>query len=211
MSTKTQKIVFLGDSITDANRLWLPAPYEGLGNGFVYLAAQALKKQNKNISVINKGIDGLTLPSLIRSLSRDCYSLQPDIVSILIGINDVGISMNTGISLKEQHFCEQFDLLLQSIQAHTNAKILCMTPFIFPFPECYLNWIPETLRAEHWIQEAAQKYHIPVFSLHAPLNHAAEGLGYQLLTVDGIHLAPEGTRLLAGHWLNLYHTSLLDI
>ena len=61
-----KNFVFLGDSITDAERLWIPE-YNGLGNGYVQLLAEKL---SNNFTVINKGHDSFTLPFLLRNLDH---------------------------------------------------------------------------------------------------------------------------------------------
>ncbi|MFQ9153319.1 MAG: hypothetical protein ACLR6B_19680 [Blautia sp.] len=68
-----KNFVFLGDSITDANRLWLPE-HKGLGNGYVNLLAEKLSHE---FTVINKGHDSFTLPFLLRNLECDCLSFSP--------------------------------------------------------------------------------------------------------------------------------------
>ena len=65
-----KNFVFLGDSITDAGRLWLPE-YNGLGNGYVKILSEKLSDK---FSVINKGHGSFTLPFLLRNLTTDCLS-----------------------------------------------------------------------------------------------------------------------------------------
>ena len=72
-----KNFVFLGDSITDAGRLWLPE-YNGLGNGYVKILSEKLSDK---FSVINKGHGSFTLPFLLRNLTTDCLSLSPAAVS----------------------------------------------------------------------------------------------------------------------------------
>ena len=71
-----KNFVFLGDSITDAERLWIPE-YNGLGNGYVQLLAEKLSHE---FTVINKGHDSFTLPFLLRNLETDCLSFSPTAV-----------------------------------------------------------------------------------------------------------------------------------
>ena len=138
--------------------------------------------------------------------AKECYAaMQPDIVSILIGINDVGVSRNTGISLKARQFPEQFEYLIQGILENTGARILCLGPFLFPHPEEYLNWIPETLRAEHWISEISANYQLPFCPLQETLNQEAKRQGYDALTTDGIHPTAAGNQIICAQWLSLYH------
>ncbi|HYH56506.1 MAG TPA: GDSL-type esterase/lipase family protein, partial [Anseongella sp.] len=86
-------ILFQGDSITDAgrNKEEGSANNSGaLGKGYAFLAACELLYQypGKNLSVYNKGISGNKVHQLADRWEEDCLSLKPDILSILIGVND---------------------------------------------------------------------------------------------------------------------------
>ena len=88
-----QKIVFIGDSVTDAGRkhplghgLW-----EGTGNGYVRQIENLLTVcyPERIIHVINTGISGHTTADLVARFDKDCISLQPNYAVICIGFNDV--------------------------------------------------------------------------------------------------------------------------
>ena len=140
-----KNFVFLGDSITDAGRLWLPE-YNGLGNGYVKILSEKLSDK---FSVINKGHGSFTLPFLLRNLTTDCLSLSPAAVSILIGINDVGVAKNTGKSLRAQEFASNYDTLIRRLLEASIPSVFLMSPFLFSRPQEYLNWLPELREAEH--------------------------------------------------------------
>lgn len=205
-----KKLLFLGDSITDSHRLWLPDDPDGLGDGFVKMISDSLQNQNETLQIINRGHDGLTLPHLIRNLERDCFCLKPDVITVLIGINDVGVSMQTGVSLEAQQFEQQFFHLTEMLCKHTDADLLFMAPFIFPHPREYMNWIPETLVAETVIQKAAARYQTPFCPLHDSLNKMAGEYGYDTLTIDGIHPTRFGAECIRDKWLSLYRGSFSD-
>ena len=109
----------------------------GLGDGYVQMIARRLEESGEEARVENRGHDGFTVQGLWRMLGRDCILRKPDVVSILIGCNDVGIMMNTGKSLNEQGFARYYQNLLEEILTETVADIICMGPFIFPHPEEY--------------------------------------------------------------------------
>ena len=99
-----KKIIFLGDSITDASHCFLENP---LGNGYVNMVAEKLNDSDggrKKYDIMNRGHDGFTIHGVKRILEKECILKRPDVVSILIGCNDVGVMMNTGKSLEEQQF-----------------------------------------------------------------------------------------------------------
>lgn len=188
--------VFLGDSTTDANRLWLPE-FHGLGNGYVSILASSIRQKDPDAKIINKGFDGFTLPFLFKNLERDCLKWHPDNIVILIGINDVGIAMNTGVTLKEQKFFSLYERLLDEIITWSDASILLLTPFIFPHPAEYASWIPSVREAETMICHCAASFHVPVLTLHDRFHHFALELGMDAVTTDGIHLTQAGHQFLA--------------
>lgn len=192
--------LFLGDSITDSHRLWQPEN-KGLGDGYVKMLSDIAAEKHFPAVFINKGHDGFTLPSLLRNLPTDCYPWEPDFITILIGINDIAVSRSCGVSFPANEFAAQYDELLNKILTHTNAKVLCMMPFIFPWPLEYQLWTPDIIRMEAIISNLASKYNLPFLSLHDFLNTCAIREGYEKITLDGVHLTSLGHRLLADQWM----------
>ena len=84
-----QTIVFIGDSITDADRLE-PA-YQPFGYGYVNFVANNLlaKYPELNLNIVNTGVNADTVRKLEARWERDCINHKPDILSVLIGINDI--------------------------------------------------------------------------------------------------------------------------
>ena len=195
------KYLFLGDSITDACHNLYRDPGR-LGNGFVRIISDRLEdKEMKDVEIINEGHDGFTVRGLLLLLDMDCISKKPDVVTILIGINDVAVEMNTGKTLKEQNFEENYELLLKRVRSETEARIICMGPFIFPKPEEYLLWNPHVSEAEAIERKLAEKYGAEFIPLHDVVNRAALEEGVDEITVDGTHLTARGAGILADEWL----------
>lgn len=200
-----KKIVFLGDSITDAYHN-LGVDGKALGNGYVRMIAEHLEKQRKEkeeeFAVLNRGHDGFTVQGVLRMLGRDCIVQQPDIVSILVGCNDVGVMMNTGKTLAEQEFSEAYEKVLCEIEEYTSARLICMAPFIFPYPHEYISWIPHIRELEEIIRMLAKKHHAVFLPLHDRLQEEAKKFGFGTVTTDGIHLTEYGAKVVAEEWLN---------
>lgn len=214
------RIVFIGDSITDANHNYSD---DALGEGYVKQIADELRLSHQHVEILNKGHDGFTVFSLWKFLEHDCISKQPDIVSILIGCNDVSVKMSTGRTLREQGFQEYYEKILKKIRQKTDAKIICMGPFIFPHPLEFANWISDMKEAEEMAREAAEKYDTLFVPLHDVLNervrmHAKDihnkcqldekaemeksfRRAYEKITTDGTHLTEDGARIVAEKWI----------
>lgn len=195
-----KNFVFLGDSITDAGRLWLPE-YNGLGNGYVKILSEKLSDK---FSVINKGHGSFTLPFLLRNLTTDCLSLSPAAVSILIGINDVGVAKNTGKSLRAQEFASNYDTLIRRLLEASISSVFLLGPFVFSRPQEYLNWLPEIREVENTIEALARQHQLPFLLLQDKMQEAEKEYGAEMLTPDGIHLTPFGHELLAKWWLEAF-------
>ncbi|MDO4343288.1 MAG: GDSL-type esterase/lipase family protein [Eubacteriales bacterium] len=188
--------LFLGDSITDSQRLWLPET-RGLGNGYVALLDAKVRAYDPDARVINKGHDGFTVPALLRFLTQGFPAPDADFISVLIGVNDVGVAMNTQRTLKELSFARDYERLLDTLCSRTNARLLCMGPFLFPYPRKYTLWMDCLREAEAAQRALAERMEIPFLPLQDRFCAASARYGYSAVTTDGIHLTDLGHSLLA--------------
>ena len=126
---KEKRIVFIGDSITDSGRREDP---EHLGTGYVRIIHDYLKVNypTKNLEIVNRGIGGNRVTDLASRWKEDVLALNPAIVSILVGINDVWRQVDSPEI--EQVYPAQFEKiyanLLEQVKEETNAKIILMEP-----------------------------------------------------------------------------------
>lgn len=125
------KLLFQGDSITDAGRDY--ADIHDLGGGYPKYAAKyvAEKYPDVEFEFIDLGISGNQTKDLVARLQTDFIDVQPDIVSILIGINDVWHYCDTEW-LSNDVFESNYRKVLTAIKEKTNAKIMMMEPFLIP-------------------------------------------------------------------------------
>lgn len=194
------KIVFLGDSITDAFHK-MNVDDEKLGNGYVACVSDKLKKLGRRDVIRNAGHDGFTVSGLLRLFEYDCKQYDPDLVSVQIGCNDAAVFMNTGKTLEQQEFEKNYRKLLDRIKRETKAQILCAGPFIFPHPLEFANWIPVIRKIEFIEKGIAEEFDAGFLPLHDKLNQAASEEGYEAITVDGSHLTYHGAEMMAKLWL----------
>ncbi len=128
-------ILFTGDSITDADRHH-PA-YAPWGNGYVHFVANALLAAypTANLNIINTGIGGDTIGDLQRRWPRDCLDHQPNVLSVLIGINDVWHIATDADALAYAASPAQYELtynqLLLEVTKRTDCQIILVEPFLF--------------------------------------------------------------------------------
>lgn len=128
-----QTILFIGDSITDAGRNE-PA-YRPLGCGYVHFTANYLlaKYPELNLRIINTGISGNTIRDLQKRWKKDCLNYQPDIVSILIGINDIWRlhenQPDEAVGIEE--YLSTYRQLLGELKNEKDRQLILIEPFMF--------------------------------------------------------------------------------
>ena len=198
-----KQLLFLGDSITDCNHYFDP---ENLGHGYVRMISAQINTPDKNYQVQNMGNDGFTVPALRRLWKRNCINLQPDFLTILIGINDLSVIKNTGItpSVGLAQFREAYQSLLDEIQAITDCPILLMEPFVFPRPAEYLLWEEELTVMNGILRNIADSNGISYLPLWDSLKLASKERGLSAITTDGIHLTAAGHKIISSRWLDFY-------
>ena len=205
------QIICLGDSITDCGHLLKDFP---LGNGYVQMLAEMFNKEvsANTVQIKNYGFDGFTVERVLDNIRQHRISLhRSPIVTLLIGINDIGLMMNTDRTSSQQEqmmktFTEHYDKLLKLLTADARQVIL-IEPFVFPYPEEYQTWLPLVRIMSASIQQLAVKYNLPFLMLHDSLNREAAEQGFNTITTDGIHLTARGHRLLASKLYPLIHES----
>ena len=119
------RILFQGDSITDAGRD--RRNYFHMGSGYPKYAVRYIKEAHPDadIEFINLGISGNRTGQLFDRLYPDAIALQPDIISILIGINDVWHRHDHGmIATTDAQIELNYRTILTELKAKTNAKII---------------------------------------------------------------------------------------
>lgn len=126
-----QKIVFIGDSITDCGRRDHAQPY---GNGYVNYVRDLLlaRYPQLQLNVVNRGVGGDTTRNLADRWERDVIAERPDWLSVKIGINDVwrGFGLNTHEAVPLPEYEATLRQLLDQARTQTNCKLILMTPYM---------------------------------------------------------------------------------
>ena len=125
------RILFQGDSITDAGRDY--RNYFNLGNGYPRYAAENLRAlfPEKELEFINLGISGNRTDQLFDRLYPDAIALEPDVISILIGVNDVWHRFGANrIATTDEQIALNYRTILTELKSKTKAKIVMIAPYI---------------------------------------------------------------------------------
>ncbi len=155
-----QKVLFIGDSITDCGRRDVAAP---LGNGYVNFFTQLVMAYypERDIKYVNTGIGGNRITHLKERWEEDALAHDPDWLSIKIGINDLHSYLgNDPAGVSPKLYAEIFDELLQETKEKLNCKIILIDPFYIStdfsgnsFESKVLNILPEYIETVHKMSE----------------------------------------------------------
>lgn len=197
-----QKILFQGDSVTDAGRTDIAG--ENLGGGYPKLAADMLREAGDPVTVINRGISGNRAIDLVGRWEEDCIGIRPDVATILIGINDCWRKYDSNDETPVEDYRNRVDWLLKELREKTDACIILMEPFVLPYPADRKEW-RVTLDPEiHALRELAGKYRTGFIPLDGIMNQAAILYGNEAVCADGVHPTDLGHRVIADAWLREY-------
>ena len=125
------KILFQGDSITDAGRDY--DNYHNMGNGYPKYASALIKEAHPEIEFefLNFGISGNRTGQLFDRLYPEAIAHDPDIISILIGINDVWHRYGENkIATTDAQIELNYRTILSELKTKTHAKIIMMSPYL---------------------------------------------------------------------------------
>lgn len=194
-------ILFYGDSITDAGRSRENCTNEGLGGGYVSLiAARLLCDWPGELTITNKGIGGNRIGDLEGRLQEDVLALEPDVVSILIGINDTWRSFDSGVKSEIPDFVRGYRNVLDQLRAKGIRLVIC-EPFVLPVPADRLEWRVDLDPRINAIRELAREYdavYVPFDGLFAAAACRADAAFWAR---DGVHPSLAGHQFMADAWL----------
>ena len=197
------KILFQGDSITDADRGTANAPDAGLGHGYVYLVAARLSadEPGRRLAFQNRGVSGNKIHDLGARWEEDTIAVRPDIVSILIGIND------TAAEMAFDEFEAAYESVLQRTKAALpDALIVLCEPFaLLPRePDGAANtWEVNVRQRARVVEKLAQKYGASFVRFQNVFDEATKRAPAEQWLYDGIHPTHAGHQLMADEWIRV--------
>ena len=196
---KKIKLLFQGDSITDAGRD--KRNYHNMGNGYPKYAAELIAKNHPEVEFefINFGIGGNRTCQLFDRLYKDGIEFQPDVISILIGINDIWHRYGGDkVATTDLQIETNYRAILERIKRETNAKIVILAPYVLDYDNETRQKMREDLKTVlPIIRKLADEYadvYIPLDEIFAEaLKTQPEPLYY---SGDAVHPNDNGARFI---------------
>lgn len=200
-----QHILFFGDSITDNDRNRNDP--KDLGGGYPLYLASYLEHRypDLNLRFTNRGISGNRINDLLTRLEEDCLALAPDVVSILIGVNDTWHTVGEeGFGSPEigPAFERQYRALLTRLTNAGIKEIVLMEPFLLPYPSDRFDWRCDLDQRLQVIRKMAMEFNCHFVPLDGRLTQLAIAHTCQHYTGDdGVHPTRAGHLEISKAWL----------
>jgi lysophospholipase L1-like esterase len=201
-------VLFQGDSITDCGRdrsIAGPNNAAALGTGYPLLIASTLlaTHQRQGLRFYNRGVSGNRVPDLEARWEADTMALEPNVVSILIGVNDYWHTLTGAYHGTVEEYEAQYDrLLARTRQARSNASLVVLEPFVLRTGAVTDRWFPEF----DYRRAAARRVAEGAGALFIPLQAMFDGLtattSPDYWSVDGVHPSPAGHGAIAKAWMD---------
>ncbi|MCU6709943.1 SGNH/GDSL hydrolase family protein [Paenibacillus sp. J5C_2022] len=211
MSNEKMVILFQGDSITDGNRGRDEDSSYILGQGYPFLISGKLgfELAEKQPIFINRGGSGNRASELYARWNEDALNLRPDLISILIGVNDVGWALNSITDRFERSYRH---LLEETKSVLPDTGLVLCEPFL-------LNtgldrWEERKRQIEHYqrtVRRLAEQFQAVFVPLQEAFNNACTRADAAYWIWDGVHPTAAGHDLIAREWLNAVQNSSLRI
>ena len=213
------KIVFQGDSITDSGRVYTNDAIAGHGYPLLVKGELGFAAPGK-FEFLNRGINGNRIVDLYARMKHDIINLKPDVLSILIGVNDVwhefGISPN-GVAADK--YFKIYDMLIEELKAVLpDLKIMILEPFILEdaiMPEAWATMESHSqIRGEvqqraQMAKKIAEKHDLVFVPLQEGFDALCRQASAKYWLSDGVHPTTMGHEYIKNQWMKAFRT--LDV
>lgn len=201
-------VLFQGDSITDGNRGRNQDPNHILGHGYQFIIAAdiAANEPERHVHFLNRGVSGSKIEDLAKRWQDDVIALKPDLMSVLIGINDFthvveGRSTSTPADYERIYD----DLLTATKRALPNIRFVLGEPFILPAGKReadYAKLLSGLQPYQAAVERLAARHHAPIVRYQRLFDAACAKAPASYWVWDGVHPTYAGHGLMASEWRN---------
>lgn len=199
--------LFQGDSITDGNRTRNNDWNHVMGHGFAYLISSRLwcDFPSKGFHFFNRGVSGNIVPDLAARWQADTFDLKPDVLSILVGINDLNTLIRGDQNFTSEKFEQDYRSLLQQTQQQLpGVQFVLCEPFILRVGKVKDKWEEYTAEIEKRrkiVQQLSIEFNAILVKFQKVFDNALSKAPAEYWIWDGIHPMPAGHELMAREWI----------
>ena len=200
-----QTVLFQGDSITDCGRNF--ADQNSLGDGYANIVVnmfQIMFPEHK-VKFINKGISGNRAIDLLERYDEDIKKINPDFISILIGINDTWRRYDSNEATSAEEYEKNYRTILEKIKMDLpHCKIMIMEPFLLNSLPDRNEWREDLDPKIQVVRKLAKKYadyYLPLDGIFAKAE--VEEYCCAEMAEDGVHPSSVGHSIIARGYLEI--------
>ncbi len=201
-------ILFQGDSITDGNRGRNEDANHIMGHGYAFNIASRIGADcpEKNYKFYNRGISGYKITDLADRWQKDTLDLKPDVLSMLVGVNDAAsVIFNRPPVVPVEKYEETYGSLLEQTRSQFPEILFVLCePFILKVGKVADNWeiyLTDINKRGEVVKKLAAKYKAVFVPSQQVFNKACEKAPAEYWMWDGVHPTVAGHELLAREWL----------
>ncbi|MDF2537686.1 MAG: family lipase [Herbinix sp.] len=201
--TNGQVVLFQGDSITDCGRN--REDINSLGDGYAEIVSKMFQLlfPDRKVTFVNKGISGNRAIDLLGRYDEDFKEIQPDFLSILIGVNDTWRRYDSNDPTSAESFEKTYRELLTRIKKDMpNCKIMLLEPFLLNSVPERASWREDLDPKIHVVRQLAKEfadYYLPLDGIFAKAE--VERFTCTEMSGDGVHPSTIGHTLIAEEYI----------
>ncbi len=200
-------ILFQGDSITDAGRtrsLIGPNSPDGLGFGYARKISAVLLESYPDyyLQLYNRGVSGDRIQDMKSRWEADTLRLLPDLISILIGVNDTWNYVMMGMGSDPEQYQVMFHkILTETRQSLPYTRLVLCEPFLLLTGEVTREWSVDITRRQLFVRDLADEFNAVFVPFQSALDQATRQVSADQLLEDGVHPTDRGHQVLADCWM----------
>jgi acyl-CoA thioesterase I len=195
-------VLFLGDSVTDCGRSREDNAQNG--NGYVHMIDAQFTEHFPQMKVkfVNRATSGFRVKDIKAGLQKDCLDLKPNMVTILIGINDTWRRYDSNDPTSAAAYRRDYRHVLTQIRDKLDAQLVLIDPFLIHVLPEHPTWRDDLNRRIDVVRELAQEFSAIYIPLDGILAAASTKVPGTIWCADGIHPTAAGHALIARTWLD---------
>jgi lysophospholipase L1-like esterase len=201
-------ILFQGDSITDGNRGRNQDPNHIMGHGYAFSIASRVGADfpEKRYNFYNRGISANKVTDLEQRWQTDTLDLKPNVLSILVGVNDSNsVVFNRQPSVSVEQYEKVYDEILEKTRSEFPEIILVLCePFVLRVGRMNEKWeasYSDMRKRQEVVRKLSQKYNTVFVGFQEVFDKACEKVPCDYWIWDGVHPTVAGHELMAREWL----------
>ena len=205
---KDSTTLFQGDSITDAGRdrnKELPNDAGSFGRGYAFLAASHLLNAlpENNLTIYNRGISGNKVYQLADRWEKDCLDLKPEVLSILIGVNDYWHKRNGNYDGTVEVYENDYRKLLQRTKENLPGVrfVICEPFYVLETTAVDESWVNPMKQYQSVAKKSADEFTAVWIPFQKVFDEAVKHAPGKDWAGDVVHPSMAGAQLMAEAWL----------